>query len=29
MPEPAQIFAARCARPDVGEFLVFWRDLIV
>src|SRR5262245_37475813 len=29
MPEPAQIFAARCARPDVGEFLVFRRYLIV
>jgi hypothetical protein len=29
MPESAQIFSARCARPDVGEFLVFRRDLIV
>src|SRR5882672_5960211 len=29
MPESAQIFSARCAGPNVGEFLVFLGDFIV
>jgi hypothetical protein len=29
MPEPAQIFSARCAGPNVGEFLVLLRYFIV
>jgi len=29
MPEPAQVFSARRAGPNMGEFFIFLRDFIV